>query len=172
MPADGLTPGRKMTYKLDMFFFQVPVPLYHLYYGSDDVFQNGWQDNEECYGTLSVNALAPGRSYCYFKNVIFNLALLIGIFKSSYDNVLRWLLQDLTDDKSTLVQIMAWCHKATRHYLNQCWPRSPMLYGVTRPQWVNILGTEWNGCHSTGNYSNWMRILSKENCCFSNFHQI
>ena len=32
------------------------------------------------------------------KNVIFNLALLIGILKSSYDNVLRWMSQDLTDD--------------------------------------------------------------------------
>ena len=45
--------------------------------------------------------------------------------------------QDLTDDKSTLVQVMAWCRQATSHYLNQCWPRSPTPYGVTRPQWVN-----------------------------------
>ena len=45
--------------------------------------------------------------------------------------------QDPTDDKSTLVHVMAWCHQATSHYLNQCWPRSPMPYGVTRPQWVN-----------------------------------
>ena len=44
--------------------------------------------------------------------------------------------QDLTDDKSTLVQVMAWCCQATSHYLNQCWPRSPTPYGVTRPQWV------------------------------------
>ena len=36
-----------------------------------------------------VNSLAPGRSYCDFKNVISNFALLIGIFKSFYDNVLR-----------------------------------------------------------------------------------
>ena len=47
--------------------------------------------------------------------------------------------QDLTDDKSTLVQVMAWCRQATSHYLNQCWPRSPMPYGVTRPQCVNSL---------------------------------
>ena len=43
--------------------------------------------------------------------------------------------QDLTD-KSTLVQVMAWCCQATSHYLNQCWPRSPTPYGVTRSQWV------------------------------------
>ena len=61
----------------------------------------------------------------------------IGIFKSSYDNVLRWMPQDLTDDKSTVVQVMAWCRQATSLYLNQCWPRSPTPYSVTRPQWVN-----------------------------------
>ena len=44
---------------------------------------------------------------------------------------------DLTDDKSTLVQVMAWCRQATSHYLSQCWPKSLSLYGNTRPQWVN-----------------------------------
>ena len=43
---------------------------------------------------------------------------------------------DLSDDKSTLVQVMAWCHQATSNYLSQCWPRSMSPYGVTRPQWV------------------------------------
>ena len=52
------------------------------------------------------NSLAPGRS---FENVIFNLALLICIFKSSHENVLRWMPQELTDDKWALVQVMAWC---------------------------------------------------------------
>ena len=47
--------------------------------------------------------------------------------------------EDLTDDKSTLAQVMAWCRQASRHYLNQCWPRAPMPYGITRPQWVNTL---------------------------------
>ena len=48
--------------------------------------------------------------------------------------------QDLIDDKSTLVQVMAWCRQATNHYLSQCWTRSLSPYGVTRPQWVNSLG--------------------------------
>ena len=43
---------------------------------------------------------------------------------------------NLTDDKSTLVQVMAWCRQATSHYLSQCWPRSMSPNGVTRPQWV------------------------------------
>ena len=44
---------------------------------------------------------------------------------------------DLTEDKSTLVQVMAWCCQATSHYLSQRWPRSLSPYGVIRPQWVN-----------------------------------
>ena len=43
---------------------------------------------------------------------------------------------NLTDDKSTLVQVMAWCRQATSHYLSQSWPRFMSPYGVTRPQWV------------------------------------
>ena len=49
----------------------------------------------------------------------------------------RWTSLDLSD-KSTLVQVMAWCRQATRHCLNQCWPRSLSPYGVTRPQWVKL----------------------------------
>ena len=45
---------------------------------------------------------------------------------------------DLTDDKSTLVQVMAWCRQAPSHYLSQCWPRSVSPYDVTKPQWVSI----------------------------------
>ena len=88
--------------------------------------------------TSDLNSLAPGISYCDFKDTIFNLALLLGIFKSAFDSVLRWMTQGLTDDKSKLVQVMAWCRQATSHCLNQCWPRSPTPYGVTRPQWVNL----------------------------------
>ena len=49
----------------------------------------------------------------------------------------RCMSLDLTD-KSTLVQVMAWCCQATSHYLSQCWPRSRMPYGVTRTQWVDV----------------------------------
>ena len=69
---------------------------------------------------------------------------------------LRWMPLDLTDDKSTLIQVMAWCLQATSHYLSQCWPRSLSPYGVTRPQWVNdhlndmshyIWLWSWGKCH-------------------------
>ena len=74
------------------------------------------------------------------KMQLYHFVFLIGIFRSY--NALRCMTHDLTDEKSTLVQVMAWCHQATNHYLNQCWPRSMMLYGVTEPQWIN-----WSVCY-------------------------
>ena len=47
-----------------------------------------------------VNSLAPGRSECDSKNVIFNLVYWL---ISSHDNALWWMPQDFTDGKSTLV---------------------------------------------------------------------
>ena len=110
----------------------------------------------------TLNSLDPGRSSCDFENVIFNLALLIGIFKSSYDNVLRWMPQNLTDDKSTLVQVMAWRHQATSHYLNQCWLRFSTPHGITRPQWVNSLASERYG----GNFKSLiLELMFMSNLC-------
>ena len=57
----------------------------------------------------------------------------------TYKIALRWMPLDLPDDKSTLVQVMAWCRQATSHYLSQCWPRPISPYGFTWPQWVNVL---------------------------------
>ena len=46
----------------------------------------------------------------------------------------------LTDEKSTLIQVMAWCRQAISHYhLRQCWPRPMLPYGVSRLQCVNKL---------------------------------
>ena len=69
--------------------------------------------------------------------VILKLTLENGGWGVSYEIALRWMPQDLTDDKSTLVQVMVWCRQASSQYLSQCWPRSLSPYGVTRPQWVN-----------------------------------
>ena len=51
----------------------------------------------------------------------------------SSEIALMWMPMNLTDDKSPLVQVMEWCHQETRHYLSQCWPRSMVQYGITRP---------------------------------------
>ena len=66
----------------------------------------------------------------------FKLILVMVGWGLSCEVALRWMSLDFTDDKSTLVQVMAWCRQATSHYLNQCWLRSMLPYGVTRPQWV------------------------------------
>ena len=44
--------------------------------------------------------------------------------------------QNLTNEKSTLDQVKAWCCQATSHYLSQYRLRSMSSYGVTKPQWV------------------------------------
>ena len=93
--------------------------------------------------TVMFNSLTPGRPGCHFKTAIFNLVLLIRIFTSSNDNALRWMPWHLTDDKSTLVQVMALCRQVTSYYLSQCWPGSMSPYGVTRPQWVNTCCAEF-----------------------------
>ena len=88
------------------------------------------------YLSKEVNLWAPGRFEFKFSLVIFKPILVNGGWGISYWIALRWMPQDLTDDKSTLVQVIAWCRQATSHYLSQCWPRSMSPNGVTRPQWV------------------------------------
>ena len=109
----------------------------------------------------AVNSLAPGRSECDFENVIFNLVLLIGIFRSSHDNALLWMPQDLTDDKSTLVQVMAWCRQATSHCLSQCWLSSLSPYGVARPQWVKFHRPHLQMRFLAGKYSYFDSMLTE-----------
>ena len=72
--------------------------------------------------TWYVNSLAP--QSCNLILVIFKPISRRDIFSISCETALRWMQQHLTDDESTLVQVMAWCRQATSHYLSQCWPRS------------------------------------------------
>ena len=51
----------------------------------------------------------------------------------TFDDV---FMQNLNDDKSTLLQLMTWYRQSASHYLNQCWPRFMSPNGVTWPQWV------------------------------------
>ena len=91
---------------------------------------------------LKFNSLDPGKFEWNFSYVIFKHILVIDDRGISCEIALTWKPQDLTDDKSTLVQVMAWCHQATSHYLSHWWPWSLLPYGVTRPQWVNSLTFE------------------------------
>ena len=86
-----------------------------------------------------LNSLAPGKFEWNFTYLIFQIISVIDGWGIACEVALRWISLDLTDDKSTLVQVMAWCRQARSHYLSQCWPRFLSPYGVTRPQWVNSL---------------------------------
>ena len=84
-----------------------------------------------------LNSLAPGRFQIDFRYVIFKLNLVNVGWGMSHGIALRWMPLDLADDKSSLVQVVAWCRQATSHYLSQRWSRPMSPNGVTRPQWVN-----------------------------------
>ena len=68
-------------------------------------------------------------------------------FSNSSHRILSWAFAvkllpyeyytDLTDEKTTLAQVMPSCHQVTSHYPNMRWPRSMSPYGVTRPQCLN-----------------------------------
>ena len=62
-----------------------------------------------------VNSLVPRKYRCNFKNAYLKPVLQIRIFRYSYDNALKWMPRDPTDDKPILVQVMAWCRQAASH---------------------------------------------------------
>ena len=100
-----------------------------------------WSRSMSPYGVTRpqwvVNSLVPGKFEWNFRYVIFKRISVIDGWGMSCEIALIWMSLDLTDDQSTLVQVMAWCRQGTSHYLSQCWPRSQSPYGITRPQWVN-----------------------------------
>ena len=100
-----------------------------------------------------------------FRYLIFQIISVIDDWVISCELALRWMLLDLTDDKSTMVQVMAWCRQATSHYLSQCWPRSLLPYSITRPQWVNTLKLRRNGHHFVDDV--FKHILFNENVWIS-----
>ena len=61
-----------------------------------------------------INTVHQGLNQCYHLiPVIFRLTSRIYILNISCEIALRWMPQDLTDDKSILVQVMAWYSQAT-----------------------------------------------------------
>ena len=56
-----------------------------------------------------INPLAPGGFEWNARYVILKLILVIDASGISSEIALRWLWLELTDGKSTLVQVMAWC---------------------------------------------------------------
>ena len=82
--------------------------------------------------SLWLNSLfPPGRCDSDLKNVISEHMLQISFWITSNEAALRWIPQNTFGGKLTLVQWMAWCHQATSHSLNQCWPRSIWRHQAT-----------------------------------------
>ena len=109
----------------------------HLYTSKLTCLMAAWVANKRS-SIIGVNSLAPGGFENIFQNVFFKLISWIDTLGNSCETALRSMPQNPSDDKSTLVQVMAWCRQAASHYLSQCCPKSLSPYGVTRPQWVNI----------------------------------
>ena len=77
-----------------------------------------------CLGFTLIITLThwPLRGFNYhLKLVYFKLISMINILSIFCEIAMRWMPQHLTDHKSTLVQVLAWCHQATR-------PRSLLTY--------------------------------------------
>ena len=83
-----------------------------------------------------VNSLSIGRCVFGLKCLRFRGIVVITFMSISSATVFKWMAQDPTDEKSTMDQVMAQCHQATSHYLNQCWARSMLPCSATWPQWV------------------------------------
>ena len=97
------------------------------------------------------------RGYFGVSNVVL---VVIDRWSISCEIAFRWMpLYLITDDKSTLGQVMAWCHQATSHYLSQCCPRSLSPFNVTRPQWVNTLRAD-DECICQWTDSSFMQVMA------------
>ena len=106
-----------------------------------------WFYERPCMFTpFCANSLAPGRSGCCLKWVIFKLISRTDILSISRKIDLRWMPQDLIGDKSISIQVMAW----SRRHWSQCWLRTMSPHDVTRPHWFN---------HITRNYKTWNEVL-------------
>ena len=77
----------------------------------------------EGYGWVhQVNSLSLERCNNNFQNSFFNF-IIQNCKRYTYCEVaLRWIPQNLMYEKSALVLVMAWCHQAASHYLNQYCP--------------------------------------------------
>ena len=110
-----------------------------------------WHQGTWC----NINSLAPGKFEQHFRYLLFQIISVTDGWGISCKLALRWMSLDLTDDKSTLVQVMAWCHQATRHYLSEWWPKPLSPYGVTRPQWVKMLSHQYRNFHHKDKTISW-----------------
>ena len=83
-----------------------------------------------------------------FRWSIFSLIWAIDGWCISNENTLRQLSVNLTDDKSTLVQVMVWCRQATSLFLSRWCENFMSPYCLIRPQLVTLWCVQsWEKAH-------------------------
>ena len=78
------------------------------------------------------NSLDPGTCNSTFINVLPEHMQRIKFTNTSWEIAFRWMSESTLDDKSTLVQAMAWCRQAPSHFLSRCLPIFLSPHVVTR----------------------------------------
>ena len=71
---------------------------------------------------IVINPFSPEICGCYFKCLIVKCNSVNDTLVIFNWIGLKWMPKYFTRDKLTLVEVMAWCHQAPSHYLNQCKP--------------------------------------------------
>ena len=129
-------------------FWRLLQWAYEPYDGALAVVSNGAPAN-------ILNSLSLGRFGFGFKCLIFKCNIIIDILNISSWILYRQIPQVHVVHKSTLVQVMVWCHQATNHYLSQCWPRSMSAIWVHLATIISFLiCVKWG---------NWVNISSGNN---------
>ena len=80
---------------------------------------------------MSINSLTPGTCGSNVNCIIFEPIIQNISLSSCNEIAFGWVTPNLINEKSTLVQVMAWYRQATSYYLSQYCPRSMSPYGVT-----------------------------------------
>ena len=74
---------------------------------------------------LELNSLVPGKFSWNLRYVVVKPIVVIDGWGMADIHLVKlpWDEHslDLTDGKTALIQVMAWCRQATSHYLRQCW---------------------------------------------------
>ena len=93
-----------------------------------------------------IQHIGPGEIGMKFQiYVIFKVILMIDVSGIYYQITLRWMSVNLSNDKSTLAQVMAWCRQATSHYLSHLLTQADVTghneliicYIFTATQWTH-----------------------------------
>ena len=75
----------------------------------------------------AISTLRLRQNVCHFADDVFKCIFLNENFWISNNMSMKCVSQGLIDNIS-LIQVVAWCHQATSHYLNQWWLWSLLMH--------------------------------------------